>query len=84
MPTRARTGRLLIAFRDHLLRHKTLEAAYADLVRSGLGKTPPLFVNQLVHVILRNALDGVDRRARAARRPNCSSAPSASPCMKAR
>ncbi len=51
---------LLIAFRDHLLRHKTLEAAYAELVRSGIGNTPPLFVNQLVHVILRNALDGVE------------------------
>jgi hypothetical protein len=50
---------LLIAFRDHLLRHKTLEAAYVDLVRHGVGNTPPLFVNQLVHVILRNALDGV-------------------------
>lgn len=49
----------LIAFRDHLLRHKTLEAAYVDLVRRGIGRTPPLFVNQLVHVILRNALDGV-------------------------
>ena len=58
----------LIAFRDHLLRHKTLEAAYADLVRNGIGKTPPLFASQLVHVILRNALDGVDdpRVARAA------------------
>ena len=66
---------MLIDFRDHLLRHKTLEAAYADLVRHDLGKTPPLFVNQLVHVILRNALDGVERAARAARRPNCSSAP---------
>jgi len=51
---------LLIAFRDHLLRHKTLEAAYVDLVRRGVGSTPPLFVNQLVHVILRNALDGVE------------------------
>jgi hypothetical protein len=51
---------LLIAFRDHLLRHKTLEAAYVDLVRRGVGNIPPLFVNQLVHVILRNALDGVD------------------------
>lgn len=50
---------LLVAFRDHLLRHKTLEAAYVDLVRRGVGNTPPLFVNQLVHVILRNALDGV-------------------------
>ncbi len=50
---------MLIAFRDHLLRHKTLEAAYADLVRRDLSRTPPLFINQLVHVILRNALDGV-------------------------
>ena len=51
---------MLIAFRDHLLRHKTLESAYVDLVRHSVGKTPPLFVNQLVHVILRNALDGVE------------------------
>jgi hypothetical protein len=51
---------LLIGFRDHLLRHRTLEAAYANLVRTGVGKTPPLFISQLVHVILRNALDGVD------------------------
>jgi Family of unknown function (DUF6352) len=50
---------ILIGFRDHLLRHKTLEAAYVDLMRRGVGKTPPLFINQLVHVILRNALDGV-------------------------
>ncbi len=50
---------LLIGFRDLLLRHKTLEAAYAELMRNGPGKTPLLFVNQLVHVILRNALDGV-------------------------
>ena len=51
---------LLIAFRDHLLRHKTLESAYVDLVRHGVGSTPPLFINQLVHLILRNALDGAE------------------------
>src|SRR5262245_10283821 len=51
--------RLMVTFRDHLVRHRTLEAAYADLVRRGL-KFPPLFLNQLVHVILRNALDGCD------------------------
>lgn len=50
----------MIAFRDHLVRHKTLEAAYIDLVRNGTGSTPPLFLNQLVHVILRNALDGCE------------------------
>jgi hypothetical protein len=51
---------LLVAFRDRLLRHHTLEAAYADLVREGVSSVPPLFLNQLVHVILRNALDGID------------------------
>jgi len=50
---------ILIGFRDHLLRHQTLEAAYIDLMQRGVGRTPPLFINQLVHVILRNALDGV-------------------------
>ena len=48
----------------------------STLVRNGVGKTPPLFVNQLVHVILRNALDGVDEPACCAP-PKCSSAPSA-------
>jgi hypothetical protein len=49
---------LMASFRDHLLRHVTLEAAYLDLIRGNLGNTPPLFLNQLVHVILRNVLDG--------------------------
>jgi hypothetical protein len=47
---------VLVAYRDHLARHRTLEAAYLDLVRRGL-KFPHLFINQLVHLILRNALD---------------------------
>src|SRR5215472_2612180 len=51
---------ILIAFRDHLLQHKTLEAAYIDLMRRGVGKTPPLFLHQLAHVILRNAMEGID------------------------
>lgn len=50
---------MLIGFRDFLLRHKTLEAAYVDLVRNNVRHFPLLFVNQLVHVILRNALDSV-------------------------
>jgi hypothetical protein len=48
---------LLIGFRDHLLRHRTLEAAYLALARDGAGAIPPLFLNQMVHAILRNALD---------------------------
>jgi hypothetical protein len=51
---------VVIAFRDHVLGHDTLEAAYRALVRDGAARTPPLFINQLVHVILRNALDGTD------------------------
>jgi hypothetical protein len=49
-----------IAFRDHLVRHKTLEAAYSELMRRALKDTPQLFVNQLVHVVMRSALDGVE------------------------
>jgi Family of unknown function (DUF6352) len=48
---------LLIDFRDHLLRHPTLEAAYLAFARRGGGSIPPLFLNQMVHAILRNALD---------------------------
>lgn len=51
---------LMIAFRDRLLAHRTLEAAYVALVRAGMRRTPPLFVNQLVQAILRNALDDCD------------------------
>src|SRR5262249_16493614 len=59
-PDARENWQLLIDFRDQLLRHKTLEATFSDLVRNGVGNVPPLFINQLVHVILRNALDGVD------------------------
>jgi hypothetical protein len=48
---------VLVAFRDHLLRHRTLEAAYLDIVRCGL-RIPHIFVNQMVHVVMRNVLDG--------------------------
>jgi len=50
----------VLAFRKLLLREPTLEAAYLALARSGSVNLPPLFVNHLVHVILRNALDGCE------------------------
>jgi Family of unknown function (DUF6352) len=50
--------RLVLGFRDLVLRHPTLEAAYLATLRSPSNDLPPLFINQLVHVILRNALDG--------------------------
>jgi len=52
--------KLMVAFRDCLMRHATLEAAFRELVRGGFGNVPPIFINQLVHVILRNALDGTE------------------------
>jgi hypothetical protein len=45
-------------FREHLLRHATLEAAYLSLVRDGHRGIPALFVEHLVHAILRGVLDG--------------------------
>src|SRR5262245_36820754 len=50
----------VLAFRDLLLRHPTLEAAYLATVRSDSASLPPLFINQLAQVILRNALDGCE------------------------
>jgi hypothetical protein len=50
---------LMIAWRDHLVKHVTLEAAYLEIVRRGF-KFPHIFLNQLVQAILRNALDDLD------------------------
>jgi hypothetical protein len=50
---------LMMDWRDFLVEHATLEAAYVELVRRG-RKFPYLFINQLVQVILRNMLDGCD------------------------
>ena len=47
---------VMLAFRDHLAAHRTLEGAYLAIVRRSL-KVPHIFLNQIVHVILRNALD---------------------------
>jgi len=50
---------VMLAFRDQLTGHRTIEAAYLDIIRRGI-KVPHLFINQMVHVILRNALDDCD------------------------
>jgi hypothetical protein len=51
---------VMVAFRDRLLAMPSIEAAYLDLIRRRMAGTPPLFLNQLAHLILRNALDGCD------------------------
>ena len=50
---------LMISWRDHLVRSATLEAAYLAIVRQDLS-FPPILLNQLVQVILRNVLDDCD------------------------
>ena len=51
--------RVVLRFRDRLLAAGTLEACYAELFRTGVD-VPPVFVDQLAHVILRNILEGCD------------------------
>ncbi len=48
--------RTLLAFRDRLLAHPSLEATYLDLVRHAAAGISGLFLDQLVHVILRHLL----------------------------
>lgn len=49
----------VIVLRDHLATHRTLEATYMALIRENVW-IPPIFLDQLVHLILRNALDQCD------------------------
>jgi hypothetical protein len=59
--------RILLGFRDRLLDAGTVEGAYMALFKGAID-VPPIFVDQLTHVILRNVLDGTEDalRARAA------------------
>jgi len=48
--------RVVLGFRDHLKKHGTVEAAYAAIFQEGSVAVPPVFLDQLVHLILRNIL----------------------------
>jgi len=50
--------RVLLKFRDLLVEAGTLEKCYITIFQSANTQTPPLFINQLVQIILRNILDG--------------------------
>lgn len=50
----------MIAFRDHVLAMPSLEAAYLSLVRGSVTNIPPLFMNQLTQLVLRNAVNGAN------------------------
>ncbi len=59
---------VVLAFRDHLLKARTLEHAYRDFFMGASGQHrnflasgfPPLFADQLAQMILRGVLDGCD------------------------
>jgi hypothetical protein len=51
--------RIVLDFRNRLLGAGTVEAFYVNLFR-GKVDIPPLFIEQLVHVLLRNVLDGCE------------------------
>src|SRR5204863_7223409 len=51
--------RVVLRFRDRLVQAGTVEACYMPLFNAAVD-LPPLFIEQMVHVILRNILDGCD------------------------
>ena len=51
--------RVVLRFRERLLGAGTVEGCYMALFR-GAVDVPPMFLDQLAHVILRNVLDGCD------------------------
>ncbi|MDX1401564.1 MAG: DUF6352 family protein [Kiloniellales bacterium] len=67
-PDAADNYQVVLKFRDHLIKSGTLETAYLSLFQQGRIVVPPLFIDQLVHAILRGILDGAGHafQARAA------------------
>lgn len=50
---------VVLRFRERLLRAGTVEGCYLSLLKAGVD-VPPLFVEQMAHVVLRNILEGSD------------------------
>lgn len=51
---------VMLAFRDRLLGSPTLEAAYLDIFRGGKVDVPPIFIDQLAHIIVHGILADTD------------------------
>jgi len=51
---------VVLGFRAHLLETGTIEGASLKMMRSGAADIPPVFIDQLVHLILRNILNNCD------------------------
>jgi hypothetical protein len=50
----------MVHFRDLLRDAPSLEAAYLAIARGGARGLPPIMLNQLCHLVLRNALEGCE------------------------
>jgi hypothetical protein len=50
---------MMIAWRDHLVKHRTLEAAYLEIITRKI-KFPHVLIGQAMQAILRNVLDDCD------------------------
>ncbi|MGQ0544379.1 MAG: DUF6352 family protein [Betaproteobacteria bacterium] len=58
-PDARESYRILMRFRDRLLAAGTIEGCYLGMFRKPID-VPPMFVDQLAHVVMRNILEGCD------------------------
>lgn len=56
--------RAFLTFRDRLLAGASIEAAYLDMIETGIDGMPPLFLEQLVHLQLRHLLNDTEEAVR--------------------
>lgn len=54
----AENYRIVLRYRDHLLKHGSVEAGYKTLFADGAPMVPPVFLEQLVHLIVSNIVAG--------------------------
>ncbi len=57
--------RAVLAFRDHLMAHPTLEAAYLAVFNGDAVSIAPIMLDHLVHAVMANVLSGIDDPFRA-------------------
>lgn len=55
-PDAADNYRIVLRFRDHLVAHGSIEGGYAALFKGNGIDIPPMFIDQLVHLIAHNVL----------------------------
>ena len=59
-PDVAHNYRAVLAFRQFVAEYDTLQSAYMAIAQGASVSFPPLFVDQMAQIILREILDGVD------------------------